>query len=718
MQSLRSFFGDLTEDQEKAVKLLDNFIKSKRYNCFILQGYAGTGKTFLITGLAKFLKSLNIAFYIMSPTGRGASVIVEKIGEQAKTIHKTIYNFDEIEISEPSSDEKQNIKMSKENYYYKFYYKLMYNEHVNAVFIIDESSMVSDAPMGDDIIQFGSGKLLYDLILFSKVNKPDSGNKIIFIGDPAQLPPINMNFAPALSPEYLTRKYNLRVTGTFLTQVVRQKENNPILKLAHEIRNALEKKQFNYLELTEDKNIKFIKINEILNYIDVDKIKTNKTFIITSENKQTIAYNYIIKSNLFNSEKLEPEDKLIIFKNNYAFGHELYNGQIVEVISIDKPEIYNNVRFRDIILKTFDYSKGNDVYVKCKIYENFVYKPEPEVQPSEWNLIFKIALVKNSLLKKTFEKYRSLKNVKYSPELVQVKLTLAKLIRDDPYINAVLAKFGYSSTCHKAQGGEWDEVFIDMKTYMSKTSKFFFNWFYTAVTRAKSKVFLINYVPITPLSKTVSVSEIQPLENKPTEDEMFYFPENVNIYDNISFKFDFQRKKYIKLNQKFKGTPIKVELVNQFDWRDRYKFTSLKDPSKIDYVVIDFIYNLRGYNEKYEVSKYSSEEFKDNVISMLKKPLIIEPPAPTEKWKFYLYETLNNICKKLNIKITNIAFKEYADVYYLLTEENISLIEFWYDNRNMYTKIIPKSEITNDEKLKTLLTDLQRIIDNVKDNGT
>jgi len=723
MGKLRKYFEYLTGDQERAVDFLERFIKSRSHNCFILQGYAGTGKTFLISGIVKFLKSLGMKFILMSPTGRGASVITEKVGEQAWTIHRTIYNFDDIEIYEADSSggggrDKGGISEGKEGYHYRFRYKLRYENNVNTVFIVDESSMVSDIPMGNDIIEFGSGQLLFDLIRFTRVNEPKLNNKIIFIGDPAQLPPVNMNFAPALNARYLAKKYNLKVTGAFLRQIVRQVGNSPILRLAHQVRGAIERNEFNYLDLIESENIKFIRISEVLNYIDVDKVKNNRVFIITSENKQTIAYNYIIKSNLFNSDTLKPGDKLMIFRNNYAFNHELYNGQLVEVISIDKPETFGKIRFRDVILKYFDYSSGKDVEVRCKVYENFIYSPEPEIQPEEWGLIFKVALDKNPFLRKVYEEYRNLKKRgKVLLRLTQVAVTLAKLIKDDPYLNAVFAKFGYSSTCHKAQGGEWDEVFIDMKTYMSKSSKLFFNWFYTAVTRAKLKLYLINYVPLTPLSKAVLVEEIQYFDSRPTEDEVFYFPEDEKAECNIKFNFNFQRRKYMKLVKKFREKSVKLELVNQFDWRDRYRFVSGESFVGGDYVIIDFIYNLNGYTGRYEVIRYSSEEFRDKVISILGEQLIIEPPSPSEKWKFYLYSMLRNMCNELGIKITNIVYKEFVDMYYFFTGLGIALIEFWYDKKNMYTKIIPKSEVgEGDEKFKVLLSKLKEVIEHVRDN--
>jgi ATP-dependent exoDNAse (exonuclease V) alpha subunit len=225
---------NLSKDQRTALERLNTFLAGEE-RIFILQGYAGSGKTTLLKGFVEYLKSLEKKYQLMAPTGRAAKVINQKTGFNGTTVHKGIYNFGElVEVSEEENSNDNN----GISYYFK--YNLLTNPNIyDDVFIVDEASMVSDVISFGEFFRFGSGKLLQDLITYSRIQSPNTKSKIIFIGDPAQLPPIGMNFSPALDAHYLKETYSITVSQVEMKEVKRQDANNGILYSATKLRQCL-----------------------------------------------------------------------------------------------------------------------------------------------------------------------------------------------------------------------------------------------------------------------------------------------------------------------------------------------------------------------------------------------------------------------------------------------------------------------------------------------
>lgn len=220
---------ELTRDQSLAVERIQEFL-GNGLNVFFLKGYAGTGKTFLLNGLTKYLQAQKKHFRLMTPTGRAAMILGQKTGLPAFTIHKSIYNYKELEEDESS---------------FKLYFGLNMNQDpTSTVYIIDEASMLSDKHAEDDFFIFGSGYLLKDFFNYINFHQRQKA-KVIFIGDHAQLPPVNMNFSPALSLKYLKEQYQINGEEFELTEVVRYKKESGILEVATELRNSIKNKEFN-----------------------------------------------------------------------------------------------------------------------------------------------------------------------------------------------------------------------------------------------------------------------------------------------------------------------------------------------------------------------------------------------------------------------------------------------------------------------------------------
>lgn len=483
----RGYIMNLTLDQKRAFEKLKEFAVSNSYNCFLLKGYAGSGKTTLLSLFVNYLEQNNISFRILAPTGKAGSILREKTGCSVQTIHKAIYDFDRIEIEEiKQTENKENSKNSEHSeaseddvvFFLHFKIKQKKPDDIVNIYIVDESSLISDQDQGNSFLRFGSGKLLSDLLSFVE------GSKIVFCGDHAQLPPISMNYSPALDEEYLRRNYGLRVISSELKEIVRTDSKNYIYNFSLAIRNSIEQKVFNKLSIDENRKLSNeLLVSELKRFYSIGK-KFDDTIIIAHSNRQVQEYNFMVKRILNTNNKISdyeilPGDKLIVYKNYYSDDLTLLNGQSVEVVQILNREVIKTsekeeVTYLDCQLKYYDYEMEGERVFKAKILNDYVYSPEPELDRKLYNKVFRAVLIKNlefrevfNELKKTLREMKTSKTEKLvvlRDRYIALKLQISRILRDNEYFNPLLVKFGYAITCHKAQGSEWDNVIIDMKT--------------------------------------------------------------------------------------------------------------------------------------------------------------------------------------------------------------------------------------------------------------
>ncbi|UCS94974.1 AAA family ATPase [Echinicola marina] len=479
---------NLTNHQRNALEMLHAFLESDE-RVFILQGYAGSGKTTLLKGLVEYLKSLEKKYQLMAPTGRAAKVINQKTGFESSTIHKGIYSFEELQEIKQGEDEN--------DVSFLYQYKIRNNPEVHdSVLIVDEASMVSDILSEGEFFRFGSGHLLRDLMTYGRIQETTTSSKIIFIGDPAQLPPIGMNFSPALDPEYLTDTYNVKVAQSEMKEVKRQDANNGILISATKIRQCLTSGYFNDFDLRE--NGRDIFNPPYQDYLETYKAQKEQKIIICWKNKTGLDLNRAIRRDKFGDDlPIQPSDTVIIGGNNYRLG--IMNGEFA-VVSEARPVVESReVRF---------YDKGGKVQrVRLTWRSISLVLPDENNQPKTVNgFILENYLCGDNTL--TPEEQRALyidfKN--RHPKLKKGTEEFKKAITNDKYFNCILLKYGYAVTCHKAQGGEWSSAFVfwdrgtqaNFNFYESeqnrsgKSNPDFYRWAYTAVTRASKKLFCIN----------------------------------------------------------------------------------------------------------------------------------------------------------------------------------------------------------------------------------
>ena len=522
---LNMFTGvELTPSQKSALQSIESFLQDERQNCFVLKGYAGTGKTFLIDGIVRYLKLCKKSPQLLAPTGRAAHVMKERHRLPASTIHRHIYVLDKLrEFREIG--ERGTIT-------YKFYFELKNNDtQHDSVFIIDESSMLSDIYTESEFMRFGSGRLLRDLLEYINFDGNDYRKKVIFVGDNAQLPPVDMSYSPALDESYLEKYVHSTVPSTVLTDVVRQEEGGLIVKNATAFRTMLV--SGNYATFEFESNGESVKDvspeNFIPSYLEyVSRAGVCDSIIITHSNALAKDYNTSVRQSLFpNAKLLEPNDRVMIVKNNYNYEIELFNGQIGSVLyasnEVETHTVYVNVglddkgtrnnkkvelHFRKSVIR-FMSLQGSTHDIQCLCIADLLTSSHRELSSEQ----------SKALYVDFKQRHKGL-----TPDSAEFR----EALRSDPYFNALQLKYAYAITCHKAQGGEWNSVYVDF-FHKNKLNSDSVRWSYTALTRAAKTVVATNTLHhnlLTPLKQRNSLMS----EGKASAITM---PESVNELPDI-----------------------------------------------------------------------------------------------------------------------------------------------------------------------------------------
>ncbi|AUP77216.1 ATP-dependent DNA helicase [Flavivirga eckloniae] len=449
-----------TLKQDVVLQQLSEFIFSKKNDAlYVLKGYAGTGKTTIVGTIVTNLWKAKKSAVLMAPTGRAAKVISNYSGKEAFTIHKKIYF--------PKKDSGGGVK-----------FVLQPNKHKNTVFIVDEASMIPDTP-GESKF-FENGSLLDDLIQYVY-----SGHqcKLLLIGDTAQLPPVKLDISPALNKDSLGLNYNKEVSGTELDEVVRQAQDSGILANATVLREALTYNIYDSFkfDLVDFKDIvRLIDGHDIMDaitdaYSDLGK---EETAIIVRSNKRANLYNQQIRNRiLFNESEISAGDYLMVVKNNYFWikptteAGFIANGDIIEVLEIFSIQELYGFRFAEVKVRMVDYPKMRPF--ETVLLLDTIDAETPSLPYEDSNRLYQEVM-------KDFEDESS----KYKKFLK---------VKGNKHFNALQVKFSYAITCHKSQGGQWNTVFVEQPYLPNGIDKDYLRWLYTAVTRAKEKLYLIGF---------------------------------------------------------------------------------------------------------------------------------------------------------------------------------------------------------------------------------
>ena len=448
-----NFQFSFTEEQEIITQHLSDYILSiSTRNIFLVKGYAGTGKTSLIAALVNSLSSVNKKSSLLAPTGRAAKVLTKYSKRSASTIHRKIYWI--------NSNKNSNT-----------YIKLKENTHTNTIFIVDEASMISESSDKG----FGNRSLLDDLIQYVY---DGIGCKLILIGDTAQLPPVNLEISPALSEDFLSQNYSKEILSFSLSEVIRQEKSSTILLNATSIRKQITEKNLNLPNLVVNDDVIRIESGyELQESLEdsYNKSGLTNTIVVCRSNKRANIYNQQIRSRIrYLEEEISTGDLLMVVRNNYFWLDDknkselIANGDIIEVLSVNNIKNKYGFKFANITIKLVDFKEEKELDVLI--------------------MLDTIKLETSSL---PYEDYQKLyQEISREYKGVDAK----KKIKENKYLNALQVKFSYSITCHKSQGGQWENVFVDIEYFKREMLDLsFLRWLYTAITRSSKKLYLINF---------------------------------------------------------------------------------------------------------------------------------------------------------------------------------------------------------------------------------
>ncbi|WP_373721425.1 ATP-dependent DNA helicase [Bacteroides heparinolyticus] len=448
-----------TPEQEFALKSLSEFLLAPRNEAvFLLRGYAGTGKTSLVAALVRTLDKLQQKSVLLAPTGRAAKVFSAYAQHPAFTIHKKIYR------QQSFSNEMNNFSVND-------------NLTTHTLYVVDEASMISNEGLSGSM--FGTGRLLDDLVQFVYSGQ---GCRLLLMGDTAQLPPVGEEQSPALFADVL-KGYGLEVLEADLTQVVRQEQQSGILWNATRLRQLIAEESCYSLpkiRITGFADIKVLPGNELIDELSscYDCDGPDETIVICRSNKRANIYNSGIRAQvLWREDELNTGDLLMVAKNNYFWtGKEkemdfIANGETAVVRRMRRTREMYGFRFADV---TLSFPDRDDFELEVNLLLDTLHTDAPALPKADNDRLFYTVL----------EDYSD----------VSSKRERMKKMKADPYYNALQVKYAYAVTCHKAQGGQWKNVFLD-QGYMTDDllTPDYFRWLYTAFTRATGTLYLVNY---------------------------------------------------------------------------------------------------------------------------------------------------------------------------------------------------------------------------------
>ena len=457
---LKDFPHTPTNKQGSTLHLLADFVLSENNNeVFLLKGYAGTGKTTIIGTLVKNIRKIKQSVVLLAPTGRAAKVISNYSQKEAFTIHKKIYY--------PKAQKGGGVTFT-----------LQKNKHRNTIFIVDEASMIPD--INQESRLFENGSLLDDLMQYVYGGH---NCKLLLIGDSAQLPPVKLDISPALDRHTLENYYNKDVKAIELDEVVRQQKDSGILVNATKIRSQLDEgfyENFKFQETNFKDVVRPFDGQELMDAINesYSNLGNEETVFIVRSNKRANLYNQNIRSRiLFQEQELAAGDYLMVVKNNYYWLETnsdagfIANGDIIEILEIFSIKELYGFRFAQVHVRLIDYPKMNPF--ETVLLLDTLSSETPSLSYEDSNRLYQEVMKDYESLKSNYKKFLAIKK--------------------NVYFNSLQVKFSYAITCHKSQGGQWDTVFVEQPYLPNGIDKEYLRWLYTAITRAKDKLYLIGF---------------------------------------------------------------------------------------------------------------------------------------------------------------------------------------------------------------------------------
>lgn len=683
----------LTISQQSAIATFKEFLEGDE-QVFMLKGAAGTGKTTLVKEFLKILDEQNREYSLMAPTGRAAYIIGSKTGKPAFTIHRSIYGLSKLKST------SQNKEFEDDGGLHLRFGLRVNASSQDAVYLVDESSMISDAFSENEAFSFGSGCLLTDLFEFTR------GRKIVFVGDYAQLPPVGMNFSPALDKEYIENKFSCKVKEYMLREVMRQSDDSVMLSNASKIRDSIESKNFIEFKLSSGEDSVAENIDLLAPYYNLSPSRPNvKAAIIAYSNKQALDYNLAIRRHYYGETppRLKAGDLLMICRNNYSYEYELFNGNIVQIEACqpDEEVTLREVRVKlgkgrieSVLLKfrkaTIKFGVGGKgVSLNVMLLDNFLDNPAGSIG----GLLARALIVdfNNRLPESIKSRFGEIQKLLRSKEKLTIKQqelcdAYINLLHKDPYYNAIICKYGYAMTCHKAQGGEWENVFVDMCRFGGTANEDYFRWAYTALTRASKKIWHFrspdfNYISNLIVEEITSSSKIK--------------------VSNYAKDADFCKSRYMRIQSHAQTLGLTISEDRTKPYQHLITFSDGQSNS----ATYQLWYGAKGYSAKDVLVSSSSEDFSSictPIIEASYAPECVPFSVPDRPFAEKLVRFIRSQLNETGIQLLDITQENYQDVFHLKTD-GLAQIGLTYTSKGNYTHMRLTSSLGSlDNKLQAL----------------
>lgn len=664
-----AFTETLSDDQAACLDLLQTFLSDREQRIFLLKGYAGTGKTFLAKGITEFLSAQGRAFRLAAPTGRAAKIISEKTGRDARTVHSQIYNFHDLREYAAGDDE-----LGSETF--KFYAEIASNQdQANTVYIVDEASLLSDAYSESEFFRSGTGYLLHDLISYVGFEHSETDRKIILVGDPAQLPPVGMSTSPALDADYLRQNFGLKAVEYELTEVLRQKADRGVIRNVMPLRESLSAGSFSSLAFSFDDDVQRLRADEILPlYMDSrEAAGSTAPIVITRSNGEAAGFNRSIRDALFpGRDFVVPGDRLIVTANAIVDGTFLANGEFVDVVDADEAVerrtvtlrqrneesgevevldvtlVFRNIR---LLLASID---GSEAVFATKILDDHLHDGRAGLDAAQQRALYVDFLKRHPDLKKGSDRER-----------------ISHILRQDPYFNALRVRFGYAVTCHKAQGGEWEHVFVCCPSGHNPRTADYFRWLYTAMTRSSSKLYLIDppEVRLKVVGMPVDVGAGAGAATSPLN--------------------DFRTSVLRRVRQAIEGSGIEIDDVAHHQYQEAFYFRRDIDTARVNI----------SYNGRFAIAAVAVPPggSLNEQLGVLLRPLIgqtVGPDAigsavPSRPFLKAFHDRLLPLLEGKGIKVADLKEQPWSQRYTFSRGMESAVVDIYYDGRDRLTKCMP-----------------------------
>jgi hypothetical protein len=662
----------LTEEQRELTHRLDRFL-SGNHPVFILKGSAGTGKTYMIRYLTEYLRARGRAVALAAPTGRAAMIIAQRTKVPAQTVHRLIYSHQSL-IETGNANFKVSFKLAENN------------SPGDTVYIIDEASMLSNVQSENEWLSFGSGNLLRDFFGYSGLTLPGSRCKVIFIGDNAQLPPVHLDISPALNGPLLKREFGTNWDEFCLTEVVRQQAGSGILANAQMLRQALRELDSWELDFQTDwEDIRNIGQDAFrADYLTVcpEPVRA-EAVVVVQTNDQARNYNRMIRDYYgFPAGQIALSDRVIVVTNNYNYDSEIYNGQFGRISALEPTAESINIPFKtkngtiNQILKfrnvTIDFGEPGEtaVLVQCKIIENLLDSSEVGLTAAERQALYVYFKIRHRDLRAGTGEFN-------------------EALRCDPYFNALQVKYGYAVTCHKAQGGEWPQVFLDCAYTARSRRAQYLRWLYTGVTRAQKRLYLIapHYTRMVTASDTGRARDIlRRQKGDATEDEIL--PEGMEN--------EFQRELYRVVRFKLQDERIAIVQVQHFQYCEQYHLAA-----GAGRLLVKIHYRKKGSISKVELPFFANDTGLVKRIGELLRDLegkALEGDTAKKtaaEWRFpadqphraAIYRTITAKIAGSNLRIGGIKPLDYRERYTFVAGCLIGVVDVIYNRYGRITRL-------------------------------